>query len=282
MKLGRLPRAYDPRVPHHAALKAMLRANAVARPALLDRVDHVAGLPADLGAMLNTELGDCTCAAFYHFLQVITQQALGYTVTEPDSCVLQMYEEAAGYRHSDPSTDKGAVEQDVLRYLLNTGAPMSDGTRHTIRSYVEIDVTNLDDVMECVQEFGACYIGLSVPSGFMEDVGNTVRVWDARPNYGAIEGGHAVIITGFNRAAQTLDLISWGTRWTMTFSFWRKYVDEAYALVDYWLIEQQNGRTPYGLDLATLDGLSSALRSPQQASSGGWWPSLWDRFTRAA
>lgn len=273
MKLGRLPRKFDPRVPHHGMMKAMLRRAGVARPALPLRCDNAASLPGDIGMMLNDQLGDCTCAGRYHLLQLVTRDAQGAELTEPDPMVLTMYREL-GYRGGlgdqyDAASDQGCAEQDVLTYLLNTGSPMADGTRARITSYVEVDPENLDDVCEVIMEFGAAYIGFDVPAGFMEDVGAGATTWDAKPGYGAIEGGHCVILTGFDRSdadAPTFDVVSWGQKnFVMTAAFLRKYVDEVYAIADPFWVEK-TGKTPYGLDPGALAGLASALREPGPAA----------------
>lgn len=265
LKLGRKARVYNPAVAGFGMVKAMLRAAPM--PPLLPKLDQCAHLPPDLGMMLNDQLGCCTCAGFYHSIQVITDVALGYAVTEPDAYVQQLYQEVGGYRPGDPSSDNGAVEQDVLTHLMRYGAPMQDGTRHPIVSYVEIDTRNLDDVCEAIQEFGYCYIGFAVMREFM--FSGPTNVWDDNPVYVTPDGGHAVILTGYDRtdpANPVFNVVSWGTRqWKMTAAFFRKFVDEAYAIVDPWWI-QKTGRTPFGLTLETLQGLGNALRGATAAT----------------
>lgn len=267
-KLGRNPRTFDPRVPHHAVLKAMLRANQVTLPPITNITNNAAHLPDDLGMMLNDRLGDCADAGILHLIQLVTGDAQGSVLTEPDETALRLYQEQGGYRGGlgdqyDPTTDHGTVLQELLQYVLNTGVLLHDNSRHRILSFVEVDVTNLLDVCEVIREFGCAYIGFNVPHGFMDDVGAGNNNWDVRYNYGAIEGGHCVILPGYTGAASgapTFNVISWGQKnITMQPDFFQKYVDECYAVVDPWWIEK-TGRTPYGLDLATLEAQASALR----------------------
>src|SRR5271154_6174887 len=98
-KLGRTPRAYDPRVPHMSALLA-----GKTLPVPPSSVDYTKGMPANLGVMLNDTLGDCTCAAFYHALQVWTFNVTkGKAIdTEPDIDVKKLYELACGYNPNTP------------------------------------------------------------------------------------------------------------------------------------------------------------------------------------
>ena len=95
--LGRLARAHDPRIPH---LSALLAGKTLPPPPA--QVDYTKGMPKNLGMMLNDTLGDCTCAAVYHAIQVWTFNASkGKAIdTEPDSDVEKLYELACGYKPS--------------------------------------------------------------------------------------------------------------------------------------------------------------------------------------
>ena len=81
-------------------------------------------MPADFGVMLNDQLGCCTIAAYFHARQVWSFNAGGMEITNPDSDVLFGYQKICGYDPSNPTTDQGGNEQDVLTYLLNTGPPV--------------------------------------------------------------------------------------------------------------------------------------------------------------
>lgn len=265
-QLGRKARVFDPRVPHYSSARILAANMGITMPPLQTVVDNASALPGFLGMMLNDQLGDCTCAGEYHSIQVVTNLASGALLTVSDDTVLKLYQEM-GYRGGigsayDLSSDEGVVEQSILRYLLETGAPLDDGSRHKIAAYVELDVRNFDDICEAIQECGFVYIGFQVPHGFMEDGPPTV--WDVKSNYNGIDGGHCVIITGFDRtdpANPVFDVVSWGTRqWKMTSAFWRANVDEAYAIADpLWF--EATGKTPLGLSLSDLEQLMNAVRS---------------------
>src|SRR5215813_7728047 len=91
-KLGRTPRSYNPRIPH---LSAILAGKQVPPPP--PSVNYSGKMPADFGMMMNDTLGDCTCAAFYHAIQVWSFNAKNKEVTEPDKDVEQLYIQACGY-----------------------------------------------------------------------------------------------------------------------------------------------------------------------------------------
>lgn len=251
MKLGRLPRTFNPAIPHLSALLAGRRMALAPPPA---SCDYTAALPADMGMMLNDHLGDCTCAALYHALQVWTANANPPIDTEPDDSVLQMYEEACGYQPSNPNTDKGGNEQSVLTYAMLDGLPVTAGSgRHRIAAFVEVDPSNQQDVKLAVAECGVCYIGFNVPDYAMQQVG---QLWDVQPGTPNIIGGHAVVLVKYD--STTVTCITWGKLQVMTWGFFAAFTDEAYMLADAdWVTA--TGKSPAGLSLTDLETQMEAL-----------------------
>ena len=256
VKLGRKARVRRPGVPH---LSMMLAGRSI--PVAPTSADYTKGLPVNLGAMLNNELGDCTCAAFYHALQVWSNLSNPPIETEPDSNVELLYEQACGYVPDDEDTDTGGIEQDVLTYLLNTGAPVgpNGSLRHKIAGFVEVDPRNVNDVKLTIAECGLAYIGFNVPSFVMSETAPNSD-WAVQPGPVDIIGGHAVILVGYNLARATV--ISWGQFYTMTWEFFAQYVDEVYGIIDpLWV--GKGGKTPYGL---TESDTESAMQLLKQAA----------------
>lgn len=249
-KLGRLRRTYDPRIPH---LSALLAGKTLLPPPT--HVDWTANMPRDLGAMLNDRLGDCTCAAFYHALQVWTINASGTMATQPDADVEQLYVEACGYDPETPGEGPGGNEQAVLTYLMKKGAPTGpEGKgRNRITAFVEVDPRLTDDVKRTINECGVAYIGFNVPRWLLQ---SQPKVWDVQSGDATIEGGHAVILAGYD--AHGARVISWGAFFTMTWAFFNQYVDEVYAIADSAWIEAK-GTTPGGLTLGALVEQMKAL-----------------------
>jgi hypothetical protein len=247
---GRLPRKFDPRVPHRSAL----RSAGVTPPPPPEAVDYTASLPENLGMMANDKIGDCTCAAYYHARQVWTNNAQGVMVTEPDRNVKRMYMEACGYIPG--FYDPGGVEQDVLHYLLTRGAPIGPKGRQRdkILAYVEVDPKDTLDVKSTIYECGVAYIGFPVPA----NVSYNNPVWDYDPKAAMTRYGHAVILAGYNE--QGAIAISWGRRYLMTWAFVFKFVDEVYGIADLAWINAK-GLTPVGLSIAELEALMQALQT---------------------
>lgn len=252
LMLGRKPRTHRPEIPH---LSALLAGRTLAPPPAA--VDWTQKLGSPLGAMLNDSLGDCTCAAFYHARQVWSANADAAMLTDPDSDVLALYEGACGYVPGDSATDQGGVEQDVLTYLLNTGAPIANGQmRDHIAAFVEVDPRNLDDVKRTIDDCGGIYLGLTIPAYLM--AGAPPAVWDLDPSGDQTAiGGHAIYGAGYD--ADALKIISWGAVYGMTWRFWQQFVDECYAIADATWIGA-TGKTPLGMALADLEAQMQALR----------------------
>lgn len=252
LKLGRLARAYNPRVPHYSALAA-----GSPLPPPPPQIDWTQGMPDNLGMMLNDRLGDCTCAGYYHARQVWSFNSTGVIDTQPDSSVLQLYEQACGYNPSKAGEGPGGVEQNVLTYLLNNGAPSSNGVPHKISGFVEVDPRNHDDVKRVIANCGIAYIGFDVPKYIMPDNAPSPHVWSlVATGDDSIIGGHAVILAGYNE--NSVKVISWGQYYTMTWPFFAHYVDEVYAIADpEWIAA--GGKTPAGISLADLEQQMQAL-----------------------
>jgi hypothetical protein len=250
-KLGRLARTFDPRVPHMSALKA----GKPVRPPPAE-IDYTKGMPKNLG---NDTLGDCTCAAVYHAIQVWSFNAAKKIDTEPDSDVEKLYILACGYNPREGGEGPGGVEQHVLKFLLNRGAPIGPAGkgRHKIAAFVEVDPRNVDDVKGTIADCGVAYIGFNVPAHIVPPApAEPPAVWDVHAGNDKIVGGHAVVLAGYD--AKGARVISWGSYYTMTWAFFAKYVDEVYAIADPTWVDK-TGKTPGGLSLADLENQMKAL-----------------------
>jgi len=254
LKLGRLHRTYDARIPHLSAL--------VAGQTLLPpppSADYTKGMPANLGMMLNDTLGDCTCAAVYHAMQVWTYNTGGQAVTQPDADVEKLYISACGYNPRVPGEGPGGNEQHVLSYLLTKGAPVGPkgAQAQKIAAFVEVDPRNTDDVKRTINECGLAYIGFNVPQSVQPPGSPPPAVWDYVPTDTNIIGGHAVVLAGYD--ANGARVISWGQYYTMTWEFFAHFVDEVYAIADnQWM--ESTGKSPGGLTLAELEAQMTALK----------------------
>ena len=113
--------------------------------------------------------------------------------------------------------------------------------------------------MRIARIFGIAFItgftGAMMPGPMLTLVLGQVPIYGMAAVW-AIVGGHAVIVAGYN--AGGLRVISWGSYYTMTWSFWSRYVDEAYALADPdWF--RATGIDPFGMSLPELESQMSAI-----------------------
>lgn len=250
-KFGKKPRGHMP-VPHFSALLAGKK-NLPVPP---ETCDNTKGIT-EFGIMLNDTLGDCTCAGIYH-AQQIWSGFTGKMETDSDKCVLDLYENACGYKPGHPNTDNGGILQDVLTYCVNTGYLTNSGDREKLLAFVEVDNRNKNDVKLAINEFGLGYIGFTVPNTIFGEDGNPLPVWDFDGHsIPETEGGHCVILVGYDD--EYLTVLSWGELYKMTWSFLNFFCDEIYAIVSQdWL--DSNGQSPLGLTTEQLEALMSGIK----------------------
>jgi hypothetical protein len=235
MKLGRKAIRTDSRT---LALGTYLKPSLPAPP---PAKDWTCGIT-DWGVMLNDRLGDCTIAGVAHAIQVWSA-CTGGEVTVPDSTVLSFYEKWDGYIPSDPTTDRGGIELDVLNDWHKEGF---DG--HALLAFADPKYTNLVEIRQSIALFGGVYIGLALPV-----TAQTQDVWDVVPNGGANArkgswGGHCVFVPKYD--GKSFTCITWGGLKTMTVAFWKKYCDEAHTLFGQNWLKVNNA--PSGFDQGQL------------------------------
>jgi hypothetical protein len=229
MKLGKKPRRYDPRT---LRLARYLTPQLPPPPPAVTNSQGIA----NWGMMLNDTLGNCTIAGVAHAIQVWTL-AKGNEVTVPDPTVLQYYEQWDGYNPSDPSSDQGGVELDVLNDWRQQG--FAD---HSLLAFADPDPQDSLHVRQAIWLFGGLYIGLQLPIS-----AQTQDVWgvDTSPNgQPGSWGGHCVFVPDYD--ADSLTCITWGQLKKMTWQFWGTYCDEAHALLS------PDWQPAAGFDMAAL------------------------------
>lgn len=171
----------------------------------------------------NDQIGDCTCAGVGHLVNQLTFYGSGTEAVPSEQSVVSMYSAITGYTPSDPNSDTGAYCQDVLAYWRKTGL---EG--HKIVTYASLDVSNLIEIKQAIALFGTVYVGLNFPDSAMTQFDNG-QVWDVVKG-ARIEGGHCVIVGAYG--AGKFGLVTWGAEAEMTERFWKKYVDEAWVVLD--------------------------------------------------
>jgi hypothetical protein len=197
------------------------------------------------GELLNDQLGCCTCAALGHATQVWTANS-STELNVTDAEVLAIYEKWCGYNPSDPSSDGGGVELYVLGDYKSEGFA---GT--TLKAFASVLPANQVHVQQAINLFIGLYIGMQIPAYIMPDDGNVPTFWDLNPTANnSIIGGHAVFVTGYDSKGPKF--ISWGSNYQMSWAYWVKNVDEAYALISPSQFAA-DGEAPNGFNMDALE-----------------------------
>ena len=242
MKLGRKPVRRDPRV---KSLALYTRALSLAPPP--PAVDYYSKVQGSWPMDLNDQLGDCTIAAVSHCATLWTANAQVQPFLMSDADVLEAYEKIGGYDPSNPGTDQGCVEQDVLQAWCRDGI---DGD--VLDGYVMLNCTDLDEIRDAIHWFGSVYIGISIPKSAMENT----DLWEVVVG-SEIAGGHAVMLAGYD--SDHFYTVSWGKLIPTTPEFLLTYMDEAYGLLSKDFIDQ-TGKTPAGLSLDDMIANCATLK----------------------
>jgi hypothetical protein len=206
------------------------------------------------GLHLNDSLGCCTIAAAANAIQTWAAN-VGPEQIIADADVLKYYEQWDGYDPTNPATDQGGVELDVLNNWRQQGF---DGVSLDAFAAInwgglpELPVIPPQHVAYAIWLFGGAYIGVELPI-----TARTQDVWevpadsadDADSQPGSW-GGHAVYVVAYDQ--QGLTCVTWGQLKKMTWLWFKKYCTEAYALISKDWIEA-SGHAPSGFDLPTLE-----------------------------
>ena len=235
-KLGKLAPKVSPKTLYFS--KYFKKATAV--PTSVDWSDNIT----QWNMYLNSDIGDCTCAGMGHMLMCWSRNADGNFVPT-DNDVLTAYEKLSGYDPNTGQNDNGVVELDVLKYWQNIGL-----ANHKIIYYVSVDTSNIQNVKAAINTFEGLYIGVALPK-----TAQSQEIWDVSligqftdDGKPGSWGGHCVNVVGFDK--NYVYVVTWGQIKKMTWAFWEKYVDEAYAIISPDMFEGKV--TPLGFDMEQM------------------------------
>jgi hypothetical protein len=235
LMFGRLP-AHPEELAPRLKLGPYLGALA-APPAQVDWYSAVTDWP----MFLNDSIGDCTESMVGHLIENASRYGGGSTIEIGDHDVLTAYERVSGYNPSNPSTDQGAVLQDVYGDWRKTGVG-----GHKALAFAQIEYRNLLEVRQAVQHFGAVGLGIVVTQDMMDDF-DAGLPW-ARST-GQQLGGHAVPVVGYD--AEHVYVVTWGKVQPMAWGVLVHATDEAWvAVLPEWF--SAAGHDPEGVDLHGL------------------------------
>lgn len=219
-------------------------------PPTVDRLTKVPNWP----MYMNDQLGDCVEACVGHQIQAVTSYA-STEVTVPDSAVLKLYEDAAGYVPGDPSTDNGTVIQDALQVWHDSGVQ-----GHTIAAFAELSNLSWPKLKQCLYLFGTVHLGINCPQSALDQFDMGSPVWSYQAG-SPIAGGHAIPlqkVTPYTGVKGILSVVTWGESIRMTTKFASEYIEEAWVVLTHdWVA--QNGNDIDGFSYSQLQADFNAI-----------------------
>ncbi len=211
-------------------------------------VDWTLAMSADWGVMKNDSLGDCTCAAMGHAVQVISTNGDGL-ITPSDDEIVNMYR-ASGYDPGDPNSDQGWTETAAMQFMCDRGLA---GVK--IDAFADVDQTNLDQVKQAIYLFGGCYIGVMITQQDMDDF-QANRAWESLDVSSPL-GGHALWVPSYDDTGITV--ITWGKAQNATWGWFQAHCDEVHACLLFPWVQNSVNTDPDGFNMQQLQDDLKAL-----------------------
>lgn len=237
-KTGKLPPEFHPKT---LRLGKYLAPDMLPDPAA--KVYREYKTPPEAKQMFGNDLyGDCVWAMIANYLILATCHT-GTVFIPKLSDVLDAYAAVTGFNPATGANDNGTSMTQALAYMVSTGL-----AGHKFRGWAQIDHTNLVHRHLGVDLFGSTLVGVNLPSAAETQFDNG-QPWEVS---GQGQDGHAILHPGYGSLGD--DYVTWA-RWDQKAgAAWSyAYVDEEYvAITDDWL-DKVTGKTPGGLDLATLE-----------------------------
>lgn len=218
-KLGKRPAKRDTR---NLKLKAILRAPVKVPPEYDFDTVHI-GVPTPVFA--NDRFGDCVIAGRAH-------QTLRFELVEQHQVIAITDREVINeYFTETGGPDTGLIVLDSLKRWRKKGW-IAAGDRYYIMAFAEIDRTMPSEVRRTVFTDLGVGLGLSLPVTAQAEF-EAAKPWETTAGPGSTPGswgGHYVYVTGYTVLGPTC--VTWGRKQRMSWKFFGKYCDEAYAIID--------------------------------------------------
>lgn len=218
-KLGKKAARRDKR---NLKFAAVLKAP-VALPAHYDFDDKNPGIPTPMFA--NDDYGCCVISGRAHQTLRFEKIEQGSVMMIKDADVLKEYKEETG------GPDSGLVVLESLSDWRHNGWKVGKKT-YLVQAYAEIDRSKRDEVKRAIFADVGIGIGVLLPLDAQKQMGAGQK-WDVTTGPGAkigSWGGHYVYVSGYTAVGPVC--ITWGRKQQMTWAWFNKYCDEAYAIFD--------------------------------------------------
>src|SRR5215472_7606365 len=218
-KLGKAPAKRDKRNFRFAAL---LEA-APSLPPSYDFDTKHPGIPTPMFA--NDTLGCCVIAGRAHQTLRFEDIEQGSVMMISDKDITRQYFKETG------GADSGLVVLDSLGEWRHKGWKVGKHT-YLIQAYAEVDRGDHSLVSQAIFANVGVGIGLNLPKSAQTEI-QTGQPWATTTGPGSQPGswgGHYVYVCGYTTAGPVC--VTWGRKQQMTWAWFDRYCDEAYAIFD--------------------------------------------------
>ena len=244
-KLGKKPARKDART---IKLKTILKAeNLPPLPASYD-IDVEYPSFADNNMYGNDTLGDCVMAGRAHMTLRFEEYEQNLDIPISDNDVTTEYFKETG------GSDSGLDMLTSLNCWRDGWEAAGEG--YSIYAYAAIDYTNSTEAEYAIMLLRGAYIGLQLPNSAMQQF-DANQSWSVVDNDEGTAGGHCVYCMAYDSGG--IYCMTWGKRQYMTWGFFLKYCDEAFAIVQ----QKEPFVANSPVDCDALDQLLNEIDSPE-------------------
>jgi len=201
----------------------------------------------------NDQIGDCAEAGLANDARA-TAILDGFSIDIPTDKTVGLYSAVAGYVPGDPSTDRGTVLLELLRYQLTNGFDIG-GQTPLVGDFATFDPNDRALFANAMARCNTAYIGVNLAAA--DEVSNT---WDINTPASAGDptpgswGGHLLLAWSYTGLGDddVVTLVTWGSLlYTATWRWLASRCDEAHIVIWRQLMKP-NGQNFAGLDYDRL------------------------------
>lgn len=205
------------------------------------------------GYLGNDRYGDCYFAGVGHYEMLMNKvEKRPFTLT--DQQVIDAYLKYTG------GADNGTNPIEAMNQWRRNGL----WGRPPIKAYLAGDQNRFGVEIPLIDYmFGSCGLAVALPAAAQNYWGSWPKPpadWQTNPRWRPWSwGGHYVITHGYDKAAKTVDIVTWGQgHWKVPYEFLAAYLVGTFAVISPdWF--NKNQKTPQGFDTAKLEKTLAAL-----------------------
>lgn len=219
LKLGKTKAQRDPR---NLKFASILRAPAKL-PAEYDFDVANTGIPTPMFA--NDRLGDCVIAGRAHQTLRFERREQKKTLKISDAEVTKEYFKQTG------GGDTGLVVLESLKLWRSRGWKAAN-KNYKIEAFTELNRAKRNEIKQAIYLDVGVGLGLALPTSAQAQF-DAGKPWDVVSGpKGKVDswGGHYVLCSGYTKRGPVC--VTWGRKHQLTWRFFAKHCDEAYAIID--------------------------------------------------